>query len=69
MFNMGLPFEMKRFECRKWVMGFANLENGDTGFSMGRPACYEDNSVKFSLPLVDERFVYFEISIEFSKYF
>ena len=37
--------------------------------NMGSPACYEGNSVKFSLPLVDERFVYFEISIEFSKYF
>ena len=46
-------------EFRKWGYGFL----------MGRPACYEDNSVKFSLPLVDERFVYFEISIEFSKYF
>ena len=30
-------------EFRKWGYGFL----------MGRPACYEDNSVKFSLPLVD----------------
>ena len=46
-------------EFRKWGYWFL----------MGRPACYGDNSVKNSLPLVDERFVYriFKIFLVFKK--